>query len=133
RGVVSDRDMRRGEADSPMVPLPPLRLEVWWSGVEGGVWDSEGGSNYHYELNRMLRGWDNVLGTGISPNPHGGVGFLEYRNLVSNYGRYAGSGELQRQLQPWNFNAFGSKNHNNATEPFMTVDYMDLHILKPQG
>ena len=32
---------------------------------------------------------------------------------------------------PWNFDAFGTKNHGNGTEPFMAVDYMDLHILKP--
>ena len=62
-----------------------------------------------YEFNMVLRGWDNFLGVGISPNPHGGVGFLEYRNLFSNYGRYAGSGELGRRSQPWNFDAFGRK------------------------
>jgi mannose-6-phosphate isomerase-like protein (cupin superfamily) len=125
--------MRQVAPDSTMHPILPLLIEVAWSDMDERVWDSKGGSNYHYEFNMMLRGWDNFLGTGISPNPHGGIGFLEYRNLVSNYGRYAGSGELQRQLQPWNFNAFGSKNHNNATEPFMAVDYMDLHILKPEG
>ncbi len=132
REGLNDRDMRQVAPESTMHPILPLRIEVSWSDVDERVWDSKGGSNYHYEFNMMLRGWDNFLGTGISPNPHGGVGFLEYRNLVSNYGRYAGSGELQRQLQPWNFNAFGSKNHNNATEPFMAVDYMDLHILKPE-
>ena len=79
----------------------------------------------------MLRGWDNFLGVGISPNPHGGVGFLEYRNLLSNYGRYAGIHELGRQLEAWNFDAFGNKNHGNSAENFMAVDYMDLHILQP--
>ena len=132
REGLNDRDMRQGAPESTMHPILPLLIEVAWSDVDERVWDSKGGSNYHYEFNMMLRGWDNFLGTGISPNPHGGVGFLEYRNLVSNYGRFAGSGELQRQLQPWNFSAFGSKNHNNATEPFMAVDYMDLHILKPE-
>jgi mannose-6-phosphate isomerase-like protein (cupin superfamily) len=132
REGLNDRDMRQVAPESTMHPILPLLIEVAWSDVDERVWDSKGGSNYHYEFNMMLRGWDNFLGTGISPNPHGGVGFLEYRNLVSNYGRYAGSGELQRQLQPWNVNAFGSKNHNNGTEPFMAVDYMDLHILKPE-
>ena len=108
REGLNDRDMRQVAPESTMHPILPLRIEVSWSDVDERVWDSKGGSNYHYEFNMMLRGWDNFLGTGISPNPHGGVGFLEYRNLVSNYGRYAGSGELQRQLQPWNFNAFGS-------------------------
>jgi mannose-6-phosphate isomerase-like protein (cupin superfamily) len=132
REGLNDRDMRQVAPDSTMHPILPLLIEVAWSDMDERVWDSKGGSNYHYEFNMMLRGWDNFLGTGISPNPHGGVGFLEYRNLVSNYGRFAGSGELRRQLEPWNFNAFGSKNHNNATEPFMAVDYMDLHILKPE-
>ena len=132
REGLNDRDVRQVAPESTMHPILPLLIEVAWSDVDERVWDSKGGSNYHYEFNMMLRGWDNFLGTGISPNPHGGVGFLEYRNLVSNYGRYAGSGELQRQLQPWNFNTFGSKNHNNATEPFMAVDYMDLHILRPE-
>ena len=35
-----------------------------------------------------FRGWRNYLGVGISPNPHGGVGFLEFRNLFSNYFGY---------------------------------------------
>ena len=66
----------------------------------------------------------------MSPNPHGGLGFLEYRNLTSNYGRYAGIHELARSLQPWNFDAFGNKNHLSTTENFFAVDYMDLHLLK---
>jgi mannose-6-phosphate isomerase-like protein (cupin superfamily) len=132
RDGLNDRDMRQVAPDSTMHPILPLLIEVAWSDIDERVWDSKGGNNYHYEFNMVLRGWDNFLLTGISPNPHGGIGFLEYRNLMSNYGRYAGSGELQRQLRPWNFNAFGSKNHNNATESFMAVDYMDLHILKPE-
>jgi len=51
---------------------------------------------------------------------------------MSNYGRFAASNELGRQLEPWNFNAFGRKDHGNGSEPFMAVDYMDLHILKPE-
>ncbi|PSB02692.1 hypothetical protein C7B64_12005 [Merismopedia glauca CCAP 1448/3] len=31
---------------------------------------------------------------------------LEYRNLLSNYGRYLTTKELCRQLESWNFNAF---------------------------
>ena len=50
---------------------------------------------------------------------------------MSNYGRYAGSGDLARQLEAWNFDALGSKNHGNRREDFMAVDYMDLHILRP--
>jgi len=79
----------------------------------------------------IMRGWDNFLGTGISPNPHGGIGFLEYRNLMSNYGQYTGKNELGRQLNSWNFSAFRNKNHGNGFEPFFAVDYMDLHLLNP--
>jgi mannose-6-phosphate isomerase-like protein (cupin superfamily) len=132
RESLNDRDMRKVDPDSAMHPILPLPIEVAWTDMDELVWDSKGGSNYRYEFNMTLRGWENFLGTGISANPHGGIGFLEYRNLLSNYFGYADSGELQRQLEPWNFNAFGSKNHNNAIEPFMAVDYMDLHILKPE-
>jgi len=49
---------------------------------------------------------------------------------MSNYGRYAGRNELGRTPQPWNFDAFGRKDHNGRRENFLSVDYMDLHILK---
>jgi mannose-6-phosphate isomerase-like protein (cupin superfamily) len=32
---------------------------------------------------------------------------------------------------PWNFDAFGRKGHNGDVEPFMAVNYMDLHIVLP--
>lgn len=114
-----------------MHPVLPLSLETAWSDDAGQVWDSRDGANYRYQFNMILRGWDHYLGVGMSANPHGGVGFLEYRNLLSNYGRYAGSHELQRVLRPWNFDAFGHKGHDGDVEPFMAVDYMDLHIVLP--
>jgi mannose-6-phosphate isomerase-like protein (cupin superfamily) len=113
-----------------MHPVLPLHIELAWADFNEKVWDSQNGANYHYEFNMILRGWDNFLGTGISPNPHGGIGFLEYRNLMSNYGRYSDRNELGRQLNSWNFSAFKTKNHGNGFEPFFAVDYMDLHILK---
>jgi len=79
----------------------------------------------------VLRGWRNFLKVGSSSNPHGGLGSLEYRNLVSNYGQYQGSGELGRTLQPWNFDAFGHKADGERREDFFSVDYMDLHIVRP--
>jgi mannose-6-phosphate isomerase-like protein (cupin superfamily) len=80
----------------------------------------------------LVRGWDNFLSVGFSSNPHGGVGTLEYRTLLSNYGAYQGSGELSRELEPWNFDAHGQKGHSSGDrENFMTVDYMDLHVLEP--
>jgi mannose-6-phosphate isomerase-like protein (cupin superfamily) len=34
-------------------------------------------------------------------------------------------------LRPWNFNAYGRKDLDVRRENFLAVDYMDLHILKP--
>lgn len=131
REGLNDLDLRQVAPDDAMHPILPLHIELAWVNFEEKIWDSQTGANYHYEFNMMLRGWENFLGTGISSNPHGGVGFLEYRNLLSNYGRYLTSNELGRQLESWNFDAFGSKNHGNRREDFLAVDYMDLHILKP--
>jgi mannose-6-phosphate isomerase-like protein (cupin superfamily) len=132
REKLSDRDVRGVAEDCSMHPLLPLHIECAWTTDRASAWDSNGGRNFHYEFDMIVRGWENFLSVGVSPNPHGGVGFLEYRNLMSNYGRYAGGAELGRQLEPWNFDAFGRKDHGSRTEPFMAVDYMDLHILKPE-
>jgi mannose-6-phosphate isomerase-like protein (cupin superfamily) len=131
RDGLNDLFMVQVSAENAMHPVLPLHIELAWTNFNEQAWDSNGGANYHYEFNMIVRGWENFLGVGISPNPHGGVGFLEYRNLLSNYGRYAGTGELGRDLEAWNFNAYGTKNHNNGRENFLAVDYMDLHILKP--
>ena len=130
REVLNDRYMAEVAPDNSMHPILPLHVEVAWTDDEQKVWDSQGGANYQYEFNMILRGWENFLGTGISANPHGGLGFLEYRNLLSNYFRYTSSDELGRSLEPWNFDAFGNKSDMSRRENFMTVDYMDLHILK---
>ncbi len=116
--------------NNTMHPVLPLRVELAWADESERFWDSQSGANYVFEFNMILRGWESFLGVGTSPNPHGGVGFLEYRNLMSNYGRYAGRNELGRTPQPWNFDAFGRKDHNGRRENFLAVDYMDLHILK---
>jgi hypothetical protein len=117
--------------DNTMHPILPLDVQIAFSNTNGTIWDSQKGANYHYQFNMMVRGWEHFLGVGISPNPHGGVGFLEYRNLLSNYGRYAGGRELDRTLMPWNFDAFGHKGHNGDVEQFMAVNYMDLRIVMP--
>lgn len=132
RETLNDRDMREVAPDNSMHPILPLRVDVAWTNEEQTVWDSKNGANYQYEFNMILRGWENFLGTGISANPHGGLGFLEYRNLLSNYFRYEGSGELSRDLEPWNLDAYGTKSPAPRRENFMAVDYMDLHILKPE-
>jgi len=131
REKLNDADLRAVALDCTMHPILPLNVECAWADAGGQAWDSNLGANYKYAFNMIVRGWENFLSTGISPNPHGGVGFLEYRNLLSNYGRFANSSELARELFPWNFNAFGSKSTTPSTERFMAVDYMDLHLLKP--
>ncbi len=141
RDGLDEQYMVQVAPNNSMHPILPLHVEVAWANASANSWDSRHGANYQYEFNMILRGWDNYLGVGLSPNPHGGVGFLEYRNLMSNYGRYGGTNELGRSLAPWNFNAHGNKDHTNCTcnqaearpyEPFMAVDYMDLHIMKPE-
>jgi hypothetical protein len=114
-------------------PTRPLHIEVAWATADGSLWDSLGGTNYQFEFSMILRGWENYLSVGISPNPHGGLGFLEYRNLLSNYGRYAGLRELGRDIPPWSFDAFGRKAPGYRREEFMAVDYMDLHIVRPNA
>ncbi|HUS08467.1 MAG TPA: hypothetical protein VMZ52_19335 [Bryobacteraceae bacterium] len=131
RGKLEDQYMAFVSTNNTMHPVLPLRVETAWCDQTQTYWDSQDGRNYVYEFNMILRGWENFLAVGTSANPHGGVGFLEYRNLMSNYGRYAGRGELGRVPMPWNFDAFGRKDHNGRPEIFLAVEYMDLHILKP--
>jgi mannose-6-phosphate isomerase-like protein (cupin superfamily) len=131
REGLDGRYMTQVAPNNTMHPILPLDIELAFSDSVESVWDSKDGANYHYQFNMVLRGWDNYLAVGMSPNPHGGVGFLEYRNLLSSYGRYADSHGLDRTLMPWNFDAFGHKGHNGDVEPFMAVNYMDLHIVLP--
>jgi hypothetical protein len=132
RLAVDGQDLRGVASWHAMHPVLPLYLDVRWSASPdgGGAGDPPNGTTrFGFEL--QLRGWDNYLGVGTSPNPHGGVGFLEYRNLFSEYGRYRGSGELLRRLEPWNLDAFGNKGHASGdVEPFFAVEYMDLHVLE---
>ncbi len=114
-------------------PILPLRIELSWATPDGSVYDSNGGKNYVYQFQMVLRGWNNFLSVGTSPNPHGGIGFLEYRNLLSNYGKFTDTGELGRDVMPWSFGAFGQKPPSQQHERFMTVDYMDLHVVRPNA
>jgi mannose-6-phosphate isomerase-like protein (cupin superfamily) len=119
-GVASDHGMH---------PILPLHVELAWYTLDERHWDSQDGANYHYEFNMIVRGWDHYLKVGRSGNPHGGIGGLEYRNLLSNYFEHGERQELGRVLQSWNFNAFGVKHPEGGFESFMAVDYMDLHLL----
>jgi mannose-6-phosphate isomerase-like protein (cupin superfamily) len=139
------------EAGHTMHPIRPLRVEMAWANEAAAVWDSNGGQNHVYEFSMAFRGWNNFFQIGQSKNPHGGIGFLEFRNLMSNYFTYeserrqafgaAWAPELGRSLNPYNFDAntwrpgepnpVGPKAGVAKSEAFMTVEYMDLHILQP--
>jgi hypothetical protein len=127
------QDFRAVAPQHAMHPILPLHVDVRWTvGTDGGgPADPADGGALRLGFEMQVRGWDAYLGVGTSPNPHGGVGYLEYRNLFSEYGRYAGSGELVRRLEPYNLDAYGNKGHTTGdVEPFLAVDYMDLHVLE---
>jgi hypothetical protein len=132
RERVDGQDLREVSPAHAMHPVRPLHVDVrWTAGADGGgtADPADGALRLGFEM--QIRGWDAYLSVGTSANPHGGVGFLEYRNLFSEYGRYAGSGELVRRLEPDNLDAFGHKGHASGdTEPFLAVQYMDLHVLE---
>lgn len=126
---LTDLDMRTVSPECTMHSILPLHITCAWADSSLTHWDSQGGANYHYVFDMKLRGWDNFLAAGTSTNPHGGIGKLDYRNLISNYGRFNGSAELGRTIEPWSFDAFGQKAGGTRHEDFMAVDYMDLHIV----
>jgi mannose-6-phosphate isomerase-like protein (cupin superfamily) len=138
------------QPDHAMHPVLPLRVEVAWATPDLALWDSKDGANYAYEFAMLHRGWRRYLQVGMSRHPHGGVGFLEYRNLLSNYFGLEGrrqtalgerwAPELGREVNPWNFDAnawdgtraAGPKPAATKLERFLAVDYMDLHLLSPK-
>jgi mannose-6-phosphate isomerase-like protein (cupin superfamily) len=132
RLAMDGKDVRSVSPRHLMHPVLPLYVDVRWSASPdgGGASDPDAGTiRLGFEM--QVRGWDAYLGVGTSPNPHGGIGFLEYRNLFSNYGQYAGNSELHRRLEPWNLDAFGKKGHASGdVEPFLAVEYMDLHVME---
>jgi mannose-6-phosphate isomerase-like protein (cupin superfamily) len=132
REGLDNRDMRTVASDNIMHPIVPLSIEVAWADKTETWWDSQNGQNYHYQFNMIYRGWDNYLQVGISEAPHGGFGFLHFRNVLSNYFAFSNSGELGQDIEPWMFDSFGTKTGTPRSENFMSVQYMDLHILKPE-
>jgi len=132
REGLDNRDMRTVAPNHTMHPVIPLTLEVAWTDQTQTWWDSKGGQNYRYQFNMIYRGWDNFLKVGVSESPHGGFGFLHYRNVLSNYFDFRNSGELGREVEPWMFDANGNKAGSSRYEKFLAVEYMDLHILKPE-
>jgi mannose-6-phosphate isomerase-like protein (cupin superfamily) len=132
REGLDNRDMRNVATDNIMHPLLPLSIEVAWADKTETWWDSRDGQNYHYQFNMIYRGWDSFLQVGFSESPHGGFGFLHYRNLLSNYFAFSDSGELGRDVEPWSFDANGVKSPLLRHEKVFSMEYMDLHILKPE-
>ena len=130
REGLDGRNLYQVAPGNTMHPLLPLRLELAWADHSGSIWDSRDGDNHKLEFNMLLRGWDNYMEVGVSGNPHGGIGFLHYRNLFSNYKSFAVPGELARPLMPWMFDAEGVKGELKE-ERSLSVDYIDLHVLKP--
>ena len=132
RERLDNRDMRTVAPTNIMHPVLPLSVELAWADKTATWWDSKSGANYRYQFNMLYRGWDNYLQVGVSEAPHGGFGFLHFRNVLSNYFAFRGSGELGRDVEPWMFDANGQKSPTSRRENSMTVDYMDLHVLKPE-
>lgn len=130
REGLDDKNMYEVSADNTMHPINPLKIEVAWGDHTKQYWDNNNGKNYHYQFNMILRGWDNFLQVGVSGNPHGGIGFLHYRNLLSNYKPYSQTGELSRVVMPWMFDVNGKKNEQVKEEKSLAVEYVDLHVLK---
>jgi mannose-6-phosphate isomerase-like protein (cupin superfamily) len=122
--------------DHALHPTRSLHIEAAWATADGSVWDSLGGANYQFEFSMVLRGRDNYLRVGITPNPHGGLPNLEYRNLLTHYYDYTGGKkELARDLPPWSLDAFHRRPEAPGVrrEEFMAVEYMDLHVLRPNA
>jgi hypothetical protein len=132
REGLDNRDMRTVAPNHLMHPVLPLTVELAWADKSETWWDSQNGTNYRYEFNMIYRGWDNFLQVGVSEAPHGGFGFLHFRNVLSNYFAFRDSGELGQDIEPWMFDGNGTKSPALRHQPFMAVQYMDLHVLKPE-
>jgi mannose-6-phosphate isomerase-like protein (cupin superfamily) len=132
REGLDNRDMRTVAPNNLMHPILPLTIEVGWADKTETWWDSRMGANYRYQFNMIFRGWDNFLQVGVSEAPHGGFGFLHYRNVLSNYFAFRDSHELGQDIEPWMFDANGTKSAEERYQNFMAIQYMDLHILKPE-
>ncbi|MEI6945795.1 hypothetical protein V9K67_01260 [Paraflavisolibacter sp. H34] len=130
RDNLADRNMYEVAPENTMHPIRTLRVEFAWTDHTKTYWDSRNSQNYQYEFSMILRGYDHFMQGGVSANPHGGTGFLHYRNLLSNYKTYSDISELGRPVMPWMFDADGHKSGGVKEERALSVEYMDLHILK---
>lgn len=135
RERVTGRDVRGISPQHTMHPVLPLYVDIRWTANPDGTGRAdppEGTAPMRLGFEMRVRGWDSYLQVGTSPAPHGGPGYLEYRNLFSEYSGYRGSSELTRRLEPYNLDAYGRRGHAAGdVEPFFAVHYMDLHVLEP--
>jgi len=134
REAIAGQDLRQVAPANAMHPILPLHLAVAWADASEQVWDSRDGQNYQFAFNMILRGWEHFLQVGQTDNPHGGIGTLEFRNLLSNYFAFADTQALKCSLPWWSLDAFGRKGEQGQgerQEPFFPVNFMDLHALQP--
>jgi len=123
--------------DNCMHPVLPLTISLAWTDYTETFWDSLNSQNYQYEFNMIYRGWDHFLKVGTNRNPHGGEGLLHFRTLLSNYWGYpekpySAQATISQVIEPWMKDAYGIKPTTAKTENFFKVEYMDMHILKPE-
>ena len=136
RDNIDGQEIGELHTNNAMHPILPLKIALAWTDHNEQFWDSLNGKNYLYEFNMIYRGWDNFLKAGTSRNPHGGTGVLHFRNLLSNYWGYpdkpySAQASISQVIEPWMKDAYGNKPHSPKTENFFKVEYMDMHILKP--
>ena len=125
--------------DNCMHPILPLKVRVAFTDHTETFWDSLNAADYHFEFNMIYRGWDNYLKAGTHRNPHGGTGVIHFRTLLSNYWGYPGQDKekykeystISQNMQHWMRDSYDNKPPKKEVENFFKVDYMDMHILKP--
>jgi mannose-6-phosphate isomerase-like protein (cupin superfamily) len=130
---AQDRMLAEVAPGHTMHPILPLPVEVAWCDRDRRFWDNQGGGNYHYQFNMLLRGRDHYLATGLRPAYCGGAGSSHVRTLFSNYAPLRDGGGLGRQLPPWSFDAFGRKADVERSEDFLSVEHMELVLVKSES
>lgn len=136
RNNIDQQQICEISTDNCMHPVLPLKISLAWTDQTEQYWDSLNGENYQYEFNMIYRGWDHYLRAGTSRNPHGGTGVLHFRNLLSNYWGYpdkpySAQASISQVIEPWMKDVYGNKPDSAKVENFFKVEYMDMHILKP--
>ena len=100
RDGLNDRYMVEVARQNVMHPILPLHVELAWADSNAQVWDSLGGANYQYEFNMTPARLGAFPSVGLSPNPHGGIGFLTTAICCPTMGARRQCRELGRDLEP---------------------------------